>query len=302
MKNEHTDDTFLSRWLNNDLTNEELVSFKQTEAYKEYQKIINATQNFNAPNFNKAEVLEKIIQKTTNKKVKKLLPNWVYAAAASIVLLLSTVYFLTSSDENYSTSFGEQLALVLPDGSEVLLNSKSSITYKKSDWFDGNRNIQLKGEGYFKVQKGSKFTVNSDNGSVSVLGTQFNVKTNPSYFEVLCYEGKVQVKNTQETAILTKGLSFRKIENNNSEKGTFSNSKPTWLDGESTFNNTPLRFVLKELEKQYQIQVASSEIDLNTLFTGAFTNKNLNLALETICTPLSIQFEIDENTVVLTKK
>ncbi len=38
MKNEHTDDTFLSRWLNNDLTNEELVSFKQTEAYKEYQK------------------------------------------------------------------------------------------------------------------------------------------------------------------------------------------------------------------------------------------------------------------------
>ena len=70
----------------------------------------------------------------------------------------------------------------------------------------------------------------------------------------------------------------------------------------STFNNTPLRFVLKELEKQYQIQVASSEIDLNTLFTGAFTNKNLNLALETICTPLSIQFEIDENTVVLTKK
>ena len=75
MKNEHTDDTFLSRWLNNDLTNEELVSFKQTEAYKEYQKIINATQNFNAPNFNKAEVLEKIIQKTTNKKVKKLLPN-----------------------------------------------------------------------------------------------------------------------------------------------------------------------------------------------------------------------------------
>ena len=128
MKNEHTDETFLSRWLNNDLTNEELVSFKQTEAYKEYQKIINATQNFNAPNFNKAEVLEKIIQKTTNKKVKKLLPNWVYAAAASIVLLLSTAYFLTSSDENYSTSFEEQLALVLPDGSEVLLNSKSSIT------------------------------------------------------------------------------------------------------------------------------------------------------------------------------
>ena len=302
MKTEQTDDTFLSRWLNEDLTKEELVSFKKTASYKEYQKIIDATQKFNAPTFHKEAVLEKITQKTTTTKVKKLIPNWLYAAAASIVLLLSTVYYVTGTNETYSTSFGEQLAFVLPDGSEVLLNSKSSITYKKSDWFDGNRTLQLNGEGYFKVQKGSKFTVNSDNGSVSVLGTQFNVKTNPSYFEVLCYEGKVQVKNKQETSILTKGLSFRKIENSTSEKGTFTKLKPSWIDGESNFENTPLKFVLKELEKQYHIKVTSAEIDLNTLFTGAFTNKNLNLALQTICTPLSIQYKINENSVVLTKR
>ena len=302
MKTEQTDDTFLSRWLNEDLTKEELVSFKKTASYKEYQKIIDATQKFNAPTFHKEAVLEKITQKTTTTKVKKLIPNWLYAAAASIVLLLSTVYYVTGTNETYTTSFGEQLAFVLPDGSEVLLNSKSSITYKKSDWFDGNRTLQLNGEGYFKVQKGSKFTVNSDNGSVSVLGTQFNVKTNPSYFEVLCYEGKVQVKNKQETSILTKGLSFRKIENSTSEKGTFTKLKPSWIDGESNFENTPLKFVLKELEKQYHIKVTSAEIDLNTLFTGAFTNKNLNLALQTICTPLSIQYKINENSVVLTKR
>lgn len=302
MKNEHTDDTFLSRWLNNDLTNEELVSFKKTTEYNEYQKIIDATQNFNAPNFNKIEVLEKILQKTTDKKVRKLIPNWMYAAAASIVLLLSTVYYLTGVNETFTTSFGEQLALVLPDGSEVLLNSKSSITYKKSDWFSGKRTLELKGEGYFKVQKGSTFSVNSENGSVHVLGTQFNVKTNPSYFEVLCYEGKVQVKNNSETAILTKGLSFRKIEKNNSEKGDFITTKPNWINGESSFINTPLHFVLAELEKQYQVKIDSSTIDLNTLFTGTFTNKNLNLALQTICAPLSIQFTITDKKVVLSKK
>ncbi|MFT5761128.1 MAG: transmembrane sensor [Polaribacter sp.] len=302
MKNEHTDDTFLSRWLNNDLTNEELFSFKKTTEYKEYQKIIDATQNFNAPNFNKKEVLEKITQKTTDKKVRKLIPNWIYAAAASVVLLLSTVYYLTGANETFSTSFGEQLALVLPDGSEVLLNSKSSITYKKSDWFNNKRSLELKGEGYFKVKKGSTFSVNSENGSVHVLGTQFNVKTNPSYFEVLCYEGKVQVKNNSETAILTKGLSFRKIEKNNSEKGAFINTKPNWVNGESSFNNTPLHFVLAELEKQYQVKIDSSTIDLNTLFTGTFTNKNLNLALQTICAPLSIQFTVTDKKVVLSKK
>jgi ferric-dicitrate binding protein FerR (iron transport regulator) len=302
MKNEHTDDTFLSRWLNNDLTDEELVSFKKTTEYKEYQKIIDATHNFNAPDFNKKEVFQKILQKTSAKKVKKLIPNWMLATAASIALLLSTVYYLTGTNEVFSTSFGEQLALVLPDGSEVLLNSKSTLSYKKSEWFNGKRTLELTGEGYFKVKKGSTFSVNSANGNVSVLGTQFNVKTNPSYFEVLCYEGKVQVKSNVETAILTEGLSFRKIENNAVEKGSFINSKPNWLDGESNFNTTPIKFVFKELEKQYNIKISSSKIDLNTLYTGAFSNKNLNLALQTICVPLSIQFEITDDKVVLTKK
>ena len=225
-----------------------------------------------------------------------------YAAAASIVILISTVFYLTESNETFSTSFGEQLAVTLPDGSEVLLNSKSSLSYKKSDWFDGKRTLELNGEGYFKVQKGSKFTVNSTNGNVSVLGTQFNVKTDASYFEVLCYEGKVKVENNKETAILTQGLSFRKIGANASEKGSFVNSKPNWVSGESSFNNTPLQFVLNELEKQYQVKISSSNIDINTLFTGTFTNKNIDLALQTICVPLSIQFKITDDKVVLSKK
>ena len=302
MKNEFTDETFLSRWLNNDLTKDELTSFKKTKEYKEYQRIVDASKNFTAPNFNKKEVFEKITNKRRSSKVRKLIPNWIYAAAASVLLLISTVYYLTGSNETFSTSFGEQLALVLPDGSEVLLNSKSSISYKKSDWFDGKRNLELKGEGYFKVKKGSTFTVNSSNGSVSVLGTQFNVKTDPSYFEVLCYEGKVQVQNNTEKTILTQGLSFRTIEGKPSEKGTFTNTKPNWLEGESSFNNSPLKFVLAELEKQYQVKINSSAIDINTLFTGTFTNKNLNLALQTICVPLSIQFKVTDDKVMLSKK
>ena len=302
MKNEHTDDTFLSRWLNNDLTNDELLSFKKTIEYKEYQKIIDATKNFNAPDFDKEKMLKKITEKTTDKKVRKLIPNWMLAAAASVALLLSTVYYLSGTNETFSTSFGEQLALVLPDGSEVLLNSKSTLSYKKSDWFDGNRILELKGEGYFKVKKGSTFSVNSTNGKVSVLGTQFNVKTNPSYFEVLCYEGRVQVENKEETAILTRGLSFRKIEKRATEKGIFINNKPNWLEGESSFNNSPIKFVLEELEKQYNVKISTANLDASILYTGAFTNKNLNLALQTICVPLSIKFEITDDKVVLSKK
>jgi len=302
MKNEYTDDTFLARWLNKDLTSEELISFKKSKEYEEYLKIAEAMDAFESPSFNKEAVLQSIKNKIQSKqKVKKLVPNWMYAAVASVALLLSVVYYMSNSTETYITSFGEQMAVTLPDGSKVQLNSKSSISYKKSDWFDGNRTLNLNGEGYFKVKKGSTFSVNTENGNVTVLGTQFNVKTLPLYFEVLCYEGKVQVKNKEEIAILTQGLSFRKIEQKPSEKGMFKNSSPLWVDGETSFNNTPLKFVVAELEKQYQITVSSVGIDLKTLFTGTFSNKNLDLALQTICIPLSIKYTIDGNKVSLTK-
>ena len=300
MEQNYTDDTFLSRWLNNNLTNEELVSFQKTNEYQQYVKIAEAMNAFEAPKFNQSAVLDSIKQKVGHKpKVRKLIPNWMYAAAASVALLFSVVYYMSNSSETYTTSFGEQLAITLPDGSEVQLNASSSLSYKKSDWFDGERTLTLDGEGYFKVNKGSKFSVHTENGNVSVLGTQFNVKTNPSYFEVRCYEGKVQVKSKEEIAILTQGLSFRKIDNKASENGTFNNPSPFWLQGESSFGNAPLKFVIKELELQYGVSISTNNIDVDTLFTGTFTNKNLTLALETICSPLSIQYTVEGKTVSL---
>jgi hypothetical protein len=41
---------------------------------------------------------------------------------------------------------------------------------------------------------------------------------------------------------------------------------------------------------------------MHTLFTGTFTNKNLNVALQTICTPLAIQFVIKKDEVMLFEK
>ena len=97
MKTQFNDDTFLARWLNNNLTNEELVSFKQTKEYKEYTKINGALDRFEAPKFRQKAVLQSINDQLKPTKVKKLVPNWMYAAAASIALLFSVVYFLTNS-------------------------------------------------------------------------------------------------------------------------------------------------------------------------------------------------------------
>ena len=302
MEQNYTDKTFLARWLNNELTDEELSSFVKSEHYIEYKKITDGMSFFEPPSFNQEKVLEKIQQQIHSRtKVKQLIPKWAYTTAAAIALLFSVIYFTSDSKEVYTTSFGEQLAVVLPDGSEVQLNAKSKLTYVKEDWVNGNRTLNLEGEAYFKVQLGTTFSVQTLKGNVRVLGTQFNVKQTDSYFVVYCYEGKVSVANTEEKVILSKGNSFRKIDGQLSEKNNFYAITPSWITGESSFESTALKFVLAELEKQYQIKIKKDEVDVEQLFTGSFTNENLTTALQTICAPLGIDFKVDKKTVSLTK-
>ena len=297
---QHYDETFLIRWLNNELSDKERIAFEKSNDFTDYTRILESSERFLLPNFDKKKVLEKIQQKTISKpKVKKLIPNWVYAVAASIAILLGSYYFLNTST-THSSEFGEQLAVVLPDGSEVILNAKSKISYHKKNWKD-TRTLFLNGEAFFKVNKGSTFTVKSDVGIVKVLGTQFNVKTDSDYFEVLCYEGKVSAVSNKEKAILTLGKAFRN-HRGNIEKFTFKESVPSWTQGESTFNSVPLSQVIKALEKQYKIKIEYKNLNTDQRFTGSFNHKSLKLALKTVFIPMEINYTFkNENTVILVK-
>ncbi|WP_139957238.1 FecR family protein [Flavicella sediminum] len=305
MEQKYTEDTFLAKWLSKELTEEDRLAFEKTPAFKEYQKIIKKMDLFEAPSFQQERVYKNILEKTQAKpkaKVKSLIPNWVSAVAASVAILFGLFFFM-NSDTEYTTGFGEQLAVVLPDGSKVELNAKSILSFDKDEWKAGKRNLFLEGEAYFKVKKGSKFTVNTGSGDVSVLGTQFNVKEAKAYFEVKCFEGKVSVVNTTDSEILTPGKGYRKVADKASEKLIFETTAPTWIAGESTFTNAPLVIVLEELEKQFQIQFEVDLINTDRVFTGSFSNKNKELALQTVCAPLGFKFEVTEkNTILLSKK
>ena len=75
---------------------------------------------------------------------------------------------MPSSEISHSTAFGEQKVIELPDGSLVTMNSKSTIEFNPDSW-ESSRILNLSGEAYFKVKKGSQFTVNTSNGDVVVL-------------------------------------------------------------------------------------------------------------------------------------
>ncbi len=300
MLDDKKDDIFLSRWINGELSEEELRDFQSHPEYEHYVKIMAGADALRLKDYDLEEELLVIKSKSGSKKSRNVIKLWPYmAVAASIALIIGL--FIFSQNESFSTNYGEKLVVLLPDGSEMILNAKSKASFDKGNW-KNTRLVELEGEAFFKVKKGSEFTVSTDNGDVSVLGTQFNVQSHNSFFEVNCYEGKVQVINQKNKEILTAGIAYRNIEET-PEKWIFARKKPSWVTNTSSFRSVPLKYVFKELEEQYNIQINTTNINTNTIYTGTFPNNDIEVALKTVFSTLGIEYSLtpDGKTVVLEK-
>ena len=300
MKNNFNDDTFLARWLSNKLSDEELKLFEQSEDFETYKKIAHTSRLLKKPDFNEHDAFQSFLQNRTKKKKKTFQSSWVYLFAASVAILIG-IFIFTPSETKYESKLGEQLTFNLPDGSKVELNAKSKISFNGKTW-DENRNLNLKGEAYFKVIEGSKFTVQTEKGIVSVLGTEFNVNSRENYFDVQCFEGRVRVETKIDTLILMAGDAIR-LTGDTKENYTISHQLPLWNYNESNFENLALKQVILELERQYLIRFNSDNIDSNKRFTGSFCHDNLKIALKTVFDPMGINYKIDsQNQLILSKK
>jgi len=103
--------------------------------------------------------------------------------------------------QRLSTPRGMDFKVVLPDGSEVVLNAESTIEFPTA-FQSGKRMVKLKGEAYFKVVRNddAPFIVTSDQLSVRVLGTEFNMKSYASEVaHVALVKGKVEVMRPDAT-------------------------------------------------------------------------------------------------------
>lgn len=293
--NKNIDENFLTRWLKDELTENELEDFKQTSDYFLYTKIMEVSSGFEEPDFAKEKVYENIEseveQKSAqaakpSKKSKVIALNWVYGAVAAVLLLLS-VFYMNSGSEGIETKVGEQLALQLPDQSEVVLNANSSLSFDEDSWAE-KRLLKLRGEAYFNVEKGATFTVETKLGKVQVLGTQFNVRSYNDYIEVQCFEGKVSVKTQNEENILTRGKALRVFPGAKAEFWDVIDQEPKWKKGETTFRSISLKYVVLAIENQYDIKIDVGGVDLKQKFTGSFTHANLKIALKTVFEPMKI--------------
>lgn len=297
-------DRFLAQWLAGDLSDNELKFLVSEADFKTFLKIKKGIEAYEVLEGSTASSFAKIQDRIGKQptKVKTLNTNWWIGIAASLIILFGLFSLLGDEMVTIDTISGEQKTIVLLDGSEVILNSKSTLTYNEDEW-KSNRRLTLDGEAYFKVKKGSTFTVTTENGDVQVLGTQFNVNTVNDYFEVVCFEGKVSVQTHNEDYILLPSNSVRRINGHNIEQWNTHRFQPSWVEGESSFKSTPLPYVIVALESQYDITIDASAIDSTHVYTGSFTHKDLNTALKTVFKSLQIQYvEKEKGNIYLSTK
>lgn len=250
----------------------------------------------------------------TETKVVPLQPrrrNWT-AIAASLLLLAGcfAVWQMTRSDVpaevamiSVKTQVGEQRQLQLPDGSNVVLNENSSISYIPDMHESVIRRLNLSGEAYFDIAKDQvrPFIITTDYATVRVLGTAFNVRAyrNEAQTEVEVERGKVALQSKAVNEALVLGIGQRGM---CSADGTLDRQKSpelrahSWRTGKLAFRATPMDQVVESLERYYKVRIEFADAAMaNCPFSGSFEKENLDVVLQTIEVTLNAKAVLQGN-------
>lgn len=162
-----------------------------------------------------------------------------------------------------STAKGESYATVLSDGTQVWLNSLSSIRYPVT--FTGElRQVEITGEAYFEVAHNSSmpFVVKVNDLQIQVLGTHFNINSyaDEPAMKTTLLQGKVRVRSTatNQQLILAPGEQAqmdKQTQAISKTKDVDVDAEVAWRFGLFQFNNADLKTVMRQLERWYDVQV-----------------------------------------------
>ena len=231
------------------------------------------------------------------------------------VCLMLGSYLYYSSLENklmeVSTAYGETKHLLLPDSSEVWLNAGTTLKYKKdlgSSQHSAYRLIHLNGEAYFSVRKNKKvpFIVQTQQLTVKVLGTKFNVKAYPEDPRTITTltSGRVEVSTENKKCwILNPNQQISYANNGTSVDITEINpaDTQTWLDGHLIFINSSFDEIVATLERRFNVSITNYiGIALSKRYTIKFLkNENLDEVLNVLKEVIGFTYQKNENLVII---
>ena len=247
------------------------------------------------------KILNGIMKKVRGRRfpfIKKSFYKYGMAAMIAVCMVLSALLLMKNSGEEIiyvvNTGYQSMDSVRLADGTKVMLNAGSRLTYPKE--FSGEkREVQLSGQAFFEVtpDKTHPFVVKTQKMDVTVLGTSF---------EVFSYDGDEE----GETVLLTGKVKVEVLESNQQKGGSYvlkPNEKLTysktdgislttidadayssWRQGKRmSFKNETLEMILERLEKWYGQKIeCAPHIARHYRFTFTMHSESLDLILNYI--------------------
>ncbi len=235
-------------------------------------------------------------------------------AAIFLIAFVGSHYYLNqhqpaSKLQTIHVPAGQRVELTLSDGTEVWLNSSTTLrfpTYFTAD----SRKVELEGEGYFTVKHDADcpFIVQTEKYAVRVLGTEFNVKSyrGSNSFETALLTGSVEILtpdrknniriNPDQMAILLDG---KIVTENIPDKNYFK-----WKEGIFCFENESVASLMEKLELYYDVNIdVQSKALLKDRYSGKFRMKD---GIEHVLKVLQLKYKFsytknDETNLIVIK-
>ena len=209
--------------------------------------------------------------------------------------------------------YGKKFEIVLSDGTEVYLNSGSSLTYPVAFYDEGPRNVVLRGEAYFYVKSDSlrPFSVDAGLLDTRVLGTEFNISNYPDdqYTKVVLVEGSVSINKGEDPAsqaIFLKPYqmaSYYVSSANLAVSDVDVSSHIAWKDGILLFKNEDFYRITKKLERHYDIEINIKDVEVGLeRYTGRFKTETIDEVLRAFQRIKEFEYSYDEDKIEINPK
>ena len=240
---------------------------------------------------------------------------WKWAAAIVFPICIAFfTYYLVDSSQTVGAPFivkadkGDKATIELPDGTNVVLNSASQLSYL-NNFGENGRRVQLNGEAYFKVAHDEKraFIVQVGDLEVKVLGTSFNVSAyeDAKDVTVVLLEGKVGVYAQKISHIMKPGdkIEYNKATHKITATQVHPNDYIEWTKGNMYFEKESLENIMKTLSRIYDVEIRFDSNKLpNEYFTGTIPGGGIQNALNILMLTSPFYYEMDGSVIVLKEK
>src|SRR5690606_16064191 len=202
-----------------------------------------------------------------------------------------------TGNNTIETPIGGQYQVVLPDGTRVWLNSSSSLVYPVK-FSASERKVILRGEGYFEVEtdKNKPFRVVSENQTIEVLGTKFNINTykDETAVRTTLIEGSVKVSlGNNISRILKPGEQASTVGQHIEVQRVDTEQAVAWYDGDFAFDGVELKNIMRQVCRWYGVEVVYLQDVGDMKFGGSISrSKDIEEVLKVLSMTKGVNFKL----------